>query len=200
VKTLTERQATRKLPQRILLTDSERLADPRDAVRALPDRSGVILRHYNVPDRMGLAHELLAICRPKKIPLLIAGDACLARAVGADGLHLPEDMLAHGLGYWRRWQSPYALLSVAAHSPKALSKAAAASADFALLSPIFKTESHTENNAIGIHRFASWASKAQLPVYALGGITLQNKARILATGAVGWAAIGALSKSKRNLD
>ena len=200
MKTITERKATRKLPKRILLTDSLRLADPRDAVRALPAHSGVILRHYNIPDRVGLARELLAICRPKKIPLLVAGDACLARAVGADGLHLPEDMLAHGLGYWRRWNSPCALLCVAAHSPKALSKAAAASADFALLSPVFKTKSHNENNAIGIHRFASWASKAQLPVYALGGITLQNKTRILATGAVGWAAIGALSKSKRDLD
>lgn len=188
------------MPQRILLTDSDRLADPRNAIRALPAYSGVILRHYNVPDRAGLARELLAICRPKQIPLLIAGDACLAKTVGADGLHLPEDMLAHGLGYWRRWQSPGALLCVAAHSPKALSKAAAASADFALLSPVFPTKSHLGLRAIGVHRFASWASNAQLPVYALGGITLQNKARILAAGAVGWASIGALSKSNQGLD
>ena len=200
MQTLTERQATRKLPHRILLTDSARLADPRDAVRALPAHSGVILRHYNIPDRAELARELLAICRPKKIPLLVAGDACLARTVGADGLHLPEDMLVHGLGYWRGWQCPGTFLCVAAHSPKALSKAAAASADFALLSPIFQTKSHPHQKAIGINRFASWTSNAQLPVYALGGVTLQNEARIIATGAAGWAAIGALSKSKQDLD
>jgi len=200
VRTLTERQATRKLPQSILLTDSVRLADPRDTVSALPSHSGVILRHYNVPDRAGLARELLAICRSKKIPLLVAGDACLASTIGADGLHLPEDMLAHGLGYWRGRQSPGSLLCVAAHSPMALCKAAAASADFALLSPVFQTKSHPDSKVIGIHRFASWASNAKLPVYALGGVTLQNKARILATGAAGWAAIGALSKSNRDLD
>ena len=200
MRTLTDRQAARKLPRRILLTDSDRLADPRDAIRALPAYSGVILRHYNVPDRVGLARELLAICRPKQISLLVAGDACLAKTVGADGLHLPEDMLAHGLGYWRKWQRPGALLCVAAHSPKALRKAAAASADFALLSPVFPTKSHQGRRAIGIHRFASWASNAQLPVYALGGITLQNKSRVLAAGAAGWAAIGALSKSNQGLD
>jgi thiamine monophosphate synthase len=109
-------------------------------------------------------------------------------------------MLAHGLGYWRGWQSTGALLCVAAHSPKALCKAAAASADFALLSPVFQTKSHPGSEAIGIHRFASWTSNAQLPVYALGGITLQNKARILAAGGAGWAAIGAFSKSNRGFD
>ena len=200
VLTLTDRQAARKLPRRILLTDSVRLADPRDAIRALPARSGVILRHYDDPERAGLARELLAICRPKKIPLLVAGDARLARAIGADGLHLPEDMLAHGLGYWRAWQGPGTLLCVAAHSPKSLNKAAAAAADFALLSPVFQTKSHPDSRAIGIHRFASWASNARLPVYALGGVTLQNKARILVSGAAGWAAIGGLSKSNRGLD
>jgi thiamine-phosphate pyrophosphorylase len=200
VKSLTEHKATRKLPHRILLTDSVRLADPRDAIRALPARSGVILRHYNVSDRAGLARELLAICRPKKIPLLVAGDACLAKAIGADGLHLPEGMLAHELGHWRRWLSPDTFLSVAAHSPKALRKAASASASFALLSPVFQTKSHPDIKAIGIHRFASWTSKAQLPVYALGGVTRQNKGRILITGAAGWAAIGALSNRNGKLD
>ena len=156
MKSLTEQNAIRKLPHRILLTDSVRLEDPRDAIRALPARSGVILRHYNVSDRAGLARELLDICRPKKIPLLIAGDACLAQAIGADGLHLPEDMLTHGLGHWRKWLSPRTFLSIAAHSPKALRRAAAVSANFALLSPIFQTKSHPERRAIGINRFANW--------------------------------------------
>ena len=200
MKTLADQISTRKLPQRILLTDSVRLADPRDAIRALPARSGVILRHYNVPDRAGLARELLAICRPKKIPLIIAGDVRLAKAIGADGLHLPEDMLSHRLGHWRKWLSPENFLSVAAHSPKALRKAAAASANFALLSPIFQTKSHPESRAIGINRFANWTTNAPLPVYALGGVTHQHEGRILATGAAGWAAIGAFSNRNKDLD
>ena len=109
-------------------------------------------------------------------------------------------MLAHGLGYWRRWLAPSSLLCVAAHSPKALCKAAEAKANFALLSPVFKTESHPGGKTIGIHRFASWTSNAKLPVYALGGITQKNKSRILAARATGWAAIGGLSLRNRKLD
>ncbi|MBH90101.1 MAG: thiamine phosphate synthase [Magnetovibrio sp.] len=195
---LTDHITLRKLPKRILLTDSMRLADPRDAIRALPAESGVILRHYNVPDRAGLAREILTICRPKKIPLLIAGDAYLARTIGADGLHLPEDMLAHKLGHWRRWLRPNTFLCVAAHSPKALCKAASASASFALLSPVFKTKSHPESTFIGIHRFTNWTTNAQIPVYALGGVNYQNEGRVLTSGAVGWAAIDALS-NKNNV-
>ena len=193
MKTLTEIKTIQKLPQKILVTDSNRIADPRNAVRALPSRSGVILRHYDISDRTGLAQELLAICRPKKIPLLIGGDARLLKYIGADGLHLPEDMLAHGLGYWRRWLGPDSLLCAAAHSPKALCKAAEAAADFALLSPVFKTESHPESKTIGIHRFANWTRNAKLPVYALGGVTHKNKGRVLTARATGWAAIGGLS-------
>ena len=191
--TLTNQITTRKLPSRILLTDSVRLSDPRDSVRALPAGSGVILRHYNVPDRAGLARELLAICRPKKIPLLVAGDACLARTIGAHGLHLPEKMLAQEPSHWRRWLCPKTLLSVAAHSPKALSKAVAASASFALLSPVFPTKSHPNIKTIGINRFANWTSKSNIPIYGLGGINHQNKNRVLATKAVGWASIDALT-------
>lgn len=197
---LTELEAKRKLPHRILITDSERVADPRNAIRALPCRSGVILRHYEVRDRVGLARELLTICRPKKIPLLIAGDASLAKHIGADGLHLPEKILAHELGHWRRWLNPDSLLCVAAHSPKALCKAAAVSANFALLSPVFQTKSHPDTKTIGIQRFASWTSNAQLPVYALGGVNQKNKGRILATRAIGWAAIEGLSLRNRGID
>ena len=196
--TLTDHINIRKLPKRILLTDCDRLADPRDSIRALPAGSGVILRHYSVPNRADLAREILSICRPKKIPLLIAGDAYLAKAVGANGLHLPEEMLAKKSGHWRNYLGPKTFLCVAAHSPKALCRAAAAAANFVLLSPIFPTKSHPNRKAIGINRFANWVSNSQIPVYALGGVNHKNKNRVLATKAVGWAAVGAFSKKNKD--
>ena len=124
----------------------------------------------------------------------------LAKAIGADGLHLPEDMLSHGLGHWRRWLSPDTFFALLLTHPKRCARRLAASANFALLSPVFQTKSHPDSKAIGIHRFASWTSNAQLPVYALGGVTHQHEGRILATGAAGWAAIGALSNRNKDLD
>ena len=186
----------RKLPKRILLTDSIRLPDPRDAIQSLPPQSAVIFRHYEDPDRANLAQKLMVICKSKKIPLLIAGDVRLATKINADGLHLPENLLTVNVMRWLAWKHPNKILSVSAHSPKALFKAAEASAAFALLSPVFPTQSHPNTKVIGIHRFASWVACSPIPVFALGGIAKKNATRVLYTGAVGWAAIEGLSNNK----
>jgi len=177
------------------MTDSARLADPRPAVMALPEASAVILRHYDDPDRAGLGRELKALCRKKKLTLLVAGDARLALSIDADGLHLAESFLSQNPGTWRLWLRPGMLLSIAAHSPKALAKAAAADADLALLSPVFPTKSHPDVGCIGVLRFTRWIKKAGLPVYALGGVNKGNALRLHSGGAAGWAAIGGLSEN-----
>lgn len=192
MRNLTESKLRRKLPKTILMTDDVRLPDPRGAVRALPDDSAVIVRHYADTDRAGLARALLTLCRPRKIPVLIAADPRLALAVDADGLHLPQFQLMHGSGIWRRWLRPGMLVSAAAHSPLALEKAKGV--DFALLSPVFPTASHPGGQSIGVPRFAAWAAAAHLPVYALGGVNRGNERRISYCGAAGWAAIDGLSK------
>jgi thiamine-phosphate pyrophosphorylase len=173
------------------MTDSVRLESPLSAARALAPGGAVILRHYDDRDRAGLARALIALCRPRHIPVLVAGDARLALATGADGLHLPEAMLSRQ----RQQLRPSMLLSVAAHSPGALARAAAAGADLALLSPVFASKSHPGGSTIGALRFSAWASRAPLPVYALGGMTEQKFRRLGGSGAIGWAAIDALSKN-----
>jgi thiamine-phosphate pyrophosphorylase len=173
------------------MTDSGRLKNPLPAAQSLAPGSAVILRHYDEADRAGLARQLIALCRPRHIAVLVAGDARLALATGADGLHLPEAMLATR----RHTLRPAMLLSVAAHCPKALARAAKAGADFALLSPLFPTKSHPGGGSIGILRFAAWTKGAPLPVFALGGVNGQNIRRLGPTKAVGWAAIEAFDKN-----
>jgi thiamine-phosphate pyrophosphorylase len=151
------------------------------------------MRHYDDPDRAGLARQLKSLCQARQIPLIIAGDARLALNINADGLHLPEGILAGEKGTWRLWRRSGMLLSIAAHSPEALTRAAKAHADFALLSPVFPSKSHPENTGIGVPRFAAWAARAKLPVFALGGVNKHNMGRILTAGAAGWAAIDGLS-------
>jgi len=174
------------------MTDSVRLPDPRNAVRALPKESAVIVRHYDDADRAGLARELMSICREKQNRVLVAGDARLALALGVDGLHLPEALALRQYARWRAWRRPGDLLSVAAHSPRALAKAALVKADFALLSPVFPTPSHPESKGIGPYRFAAWTLGSKIPVFALGGVNLRNRGRVLDAGAAGWAGIKGL--------
>ncbi len=157
----------------------------------LPRGSGVIYRDYSAPDRAAYAAELAKLARRRGLVLLIAGDAALARAVGASGWHLPE----HRLG--RRPPPPPGggLVTAAAHGRQAILRAARAGVDAVLLSPVFATRSHPAARAIGPHRLARLLATAPLPVYALGGIDAAH-ARRLPPGLAGLAALRAFADQK----
>ena len=184
-----KRAAGSRLPALLLMTDEARLADPLPAANALPAGSGIILRHYDAPERVALARSLAAIARRRGLVLLVGEDPSLARRVGAQGVHLPERAIRRAGAV--RWQRDW-LVTAAAHSPAALRAAASAGADAALLSPVFATASHPDVRALGPHRFAALARASPLPVYALGGIDSARARLLQGSGAVGIAGIGGL--------
>lgn len=196
-RTLAIRAAGRKsrpLPERILLTDARRLADPLPFMRRLSPGSAVILRHYEWPSarRLALALEMKALCRRRGLLLLVAGDVRLALATGADGLHLPQNLLPRAAGMRRH----FALVTAAVHDAGALVRAARAGADAALVSPVFATASHPGAQGLGILRFAALADRARrlgLGVYALGGIDVAAARRLIAVPKSGIAGIGGIT-------
>src|SRR5258705_2082976 len=178
------------LPSLILMTDEKRLRDPVAAARALPKGAAIILRH-TVPDtRHLLAEALRRVAREYGLLLLIAGDASLAARVGADGLHLPEARASDA----RHWNAahPSWLITAAAHSERALTCAARSGADAALLAPAFPTLSHKERASLGVTRLRLMATRAVLPVYALGGVNAQTAQRLAGARLAGIAAIEGL--------
>jgi thiamine-phosphate pyrophosphorylase len=179
------------LPPLLMLTDERRLPDPFGALGDLPPGSGVILRHYGLPEceRIALAKTLRAATRNLGLLLLIGGDRALAEWVQADGVHIPEKTMTGD-------RAPIAaahfrLVTAAAHSPAAMERAARSGADAVLLSPVFPTASHPGAPALGVIRTALWLANAPLPVYALGGITHETAARLLPFPFAGLAAVGA---------
>ncbi len=187
--TLANAERGRKV--RILVTDEARLPDPAPIVERLPRGTWVLLRHYGWPQREALARHLAAIARRRGLVLLVAGaDWRLAVKVGAGGVHLPENVARRQcLAGLRLWLRTGRLLTIAAHSPAGLARAAAYGADAALLSPVFPTASHPGAPVIGAARFALWARGVRLPVLALGGMTAKRARQL--HFAAGWAAIGA---------
>lgn len=178
------------LPPAILMTDWARLADPGPVLSALPPGAAVLYRNTESPSRGEETRRLKTLCRQRGLLLIVAEDALLAQETRADGLHLSEKT-ARLSGRARAWNMrPGALLTIAAHSPAALRRAAAMGADAALLSPLFATRSHPGRAALGIQKFVNWGRRAPLPVYALGGITAGNARRLAHSGAAGIAAIG----------
>jgi thiamine-phosphate pyrophosphorylase len=177
------------------MTDTERLADPIAAVRGLPAGSAVILRHYDAPGRADLARRLRRLTRAGRIRLLIAGDARLARAVKADGLHLAEPMVRHGNRRWRLWRRPGWLVTAAAHSEAAIVAAKRAGCDAALVSPVFATPSHPGMRPLGVFGLARLVRRAGgMKAYALGGMNTATARRLRPWPLAGMAGISALAQ------
>ncbi len=167
-----------------LFTDAARLADPRQAVARLPrGAAGVVLRHDGDPRRAALGRDLAALCRARRLALVVAGDTRLAAALGA-GVHLRGGRWPDPRRARRGW------LTSSAHGTADLRRARRAGADLVFLSPAFPTASHPGAPALGPLRWATLARRVPGPVAALGGVTGATVRRLprglcRAVGAIG---------------
>ena len=177
-------------PSLLFMTDDKRVPHPAAAIRALPAGTAVIFRHYESPDRTDLAHDCRQACQDQGRLFLVAASPSLAQQVQADGVHLPQGLLANLPRI--KMQYPQWLVTTAVHDKRALHAANQSGADAVLASPIFPTPSHPGRPTLGVTQLALWCRSVALPVYALGGIDHVNASRLVPTGAAGIAAIGAL--------
>lgn len=180
----------RRLPDLWLFTDPDRTPDPLAAAARLPRGSGVVLRTFGRPEVEALAPSLARLARAHGLVLLVGADAALAARIGADGVHLPE-RLAGGAPALRR-RRPGWIVTVAAHGPAALRRAARLSADAAFLSPVLPSRSPSGGAPLGPVRAGALAARAGLPAYALGGMDARTSARLVGTSFAGVAAVEAL--------
>ena len=132
----------------------------------------------------------VALCHRYGARVLVNGDAALAAAVGADGLHLPAAQLA-GLN-----QRPdFHLVAASCHSMQELEQAALLGCDFAVFGPVRATASHPEVAGIGWNGFAAAVGIPPLPTFGLGGLSNIDLDQARQVGAHGIAAIRAAWKS-----
>lgn len=159
-----------------LLSDQRNDAALEDALRALPERSGFVFRHYHLAigmrrarydDLRNLAHELGHV-------VILAGD---------------EDWPADGR-YGAKPVADTGLHLATAHDREELLAAQASGADGIFLSPVFATRSHPGASTLGPERFFALAHEADIPVIALGGVTRDLAGR---HGIARWGAIDGLS-------
>jgi thiamine-phosphate pyrophosphorylase len=118
--------------------------------------------------------------------------ADVARAAGADGVHLPEDGLP--VGDARALVGPDALVGRSVHGPAAI--ASSAGADFVVFGPVFETASKRRfGPPQGLARLEEACAASSVPVLAIGGVTPERIADVLACGAAGVAVQGAILRA-----
>ena len=135
-----------------------------------------------------LAAAAVALCRNAKAEVLVNGDIDLAQELGI-GVHLRAKQL-RGLSSRPLPES----LSVAAscHDVGELLLAQALGCDFAVLGSVLPTASHPDAHAMGWESFARLRESADLPIYAIGGLSPADIAEARQHGAQGIAAIRSL--------
>jgi thiamine-phosphate pyrophosphorylase len=172
------------IPTLFFFTDPARTPHPLQSAARLPRGSAVVYRHFGAKDREKVAFQLAALCKRRSLVLLIGADLKLAQKVRA-GVHWPERLMPAS----KRTQR---LETTAAHSPRALARAARAGFDAAVLSPVFPSKSKSAQTPLGPLRAMRLARAAALPVIALGGINARNGAQLSGRGFAGVAAIDGL--------
>lgn len=140
---------------------------------------------------MGLVSEMRTQNRSLGTKLLINSRTDIALAVGADGVHLHGDDISPREVH-RVWKQSAArqepLIGVSCHSVEEVVQAEANGASFAVFAPVFEKRGAPERRATGLDELRE-ACKVEIPVLALGGVTLANARQCRKAGAAGIAAI-----------
>ena len=152
------------------------------AIQRLPASSGIIFRHYHLStgERRALFARVRRICVQRGHVLLLAGDAPIAHAWLADGMH--------GRG---RCRLPI-LHSAPVHNVREIAEAKRSGADVLFLSPLRTTRSHPGARALGPMQFNKLAKLCHpAKAIALGGMNRADAAKWPRKIVYGWAAIDA---------
>ena len=127
--------------------------------------------------------------------LFIVNDRCdLALAVDADGVHLGQGDLPFHLA--RNVMGPDKLIGLSTHDRDQVIAATAAGPDYIGFGPIFKPGSKTDHDpVVGLAGLRGIRPLTPLPIFAIGGITLDEVENVMSIGANGVAVISAILKA-----
>ena len=127
--------------------------------------------------------------------LFIVNDRCdLALAVEADGVHLGQGDLPLDLA--RKVMGPDKLIGISTHNSDQVREATAGKPDYLGFGPIFKPGSKQDHDpVIGLEGLRAMRRLTSLPVFAIGGIQIDQAGEVMRAGANGVAVISAILKA-----
>ncbi|UCH79411.1 MAG: thiamine phosphate synthase [Candidatus Coatesbacteria bacterium] len=126
--------------------------------------------------------------------LYVNDRADVALAAGAAGVHLPGHSLPVAAA---RAVLPRPFrIGVSCHSVAEALQAETEGADYLFLGPLFETPSKPGAEPLGPEEFGRACREVGIPVFAIGGVTVENAGSALSAGAAGVAVISALAAAR----
>ena len=149
-------------------------------------RGGVRLVQYrdkrrSTAEQTRIVRELLALCREHGALLLVNDSAEIAKATGADGVHIGQG--DGSVEEARALLGPGKLIGVSTRSLAQARKAEAEGADYIGFGSIFPTRSKDDIEVVGLAALREVRRAVALPIVALGGISAERAGEVVDAGA-----------------
>lgn len=180
----TARERLRDVRLYVLLTQSQARLPLAEVVRCAAAGGADVfqLREKNLAGRELLerACEIREATRQAGVLFIVNDRPDVARAAGADGVHLGQDDLS--IREARRILGPDALIGVSTHSMEQLRQAMLEGADYVGIGPTFPSKTKAFEQFAGLEFVRAATAETSLPAFALGGIGPENVAQVVAAG------------------
>lgn len=142
----------------------------------------VVLREkdLSLEEYIRLAEQVRKVCEEENVPLYLHGYAQAAKVLDIRRLHLPLESL-------RTLKKPveWEVLGTSCHSVEQMEEAVALGATYLFLGNIFETDCKPGLPGKGLELLREVCEKCPVPVYAIGGVTMERMKEILKAGAAG---------------
>ena len=148
------------------------------------DVACVQLRLKGASDEAVLAagRALMPIAQAAGAAFIVNDRPDLAKELGADGVHVGQDDASYAEA--RRMLGPDAIVGVTCHDSRHLAmEAADAGADYVAFGAIYATATKDAKTSAPLDLIQWWAELFETPCVAIGGITVENAAPVIAAGA-----------------
>jgi thiamine-phosphate pyrophosphorylase len=157
-----------------------------DCARNLVDAGVRLLQYRNKSassrELFESAKKLSAQLQPQGVSFVVNDRADVAALVDADGIHVGQRDLS--VESARLLVGPSKWVGVSTHNLEQFERAAATSADYIAVGPVFSTSTKTNPDpVIGIDFIRTVRTLTEKPIVAIGGITLDRAAQVIRAGA-----------------
>lgn len=141
------------------------------------------------------ALEIRKITEGSSSFFIVNDDPEIARASGADGVHLGQDDWPYARV--RAALGPEKIIGLSTHSPAQTRAACENRPDYIGIGPVFPTPTKEKPDpVIGLRGMQEMIELASVPYVAIGGIDLSNLREVLGAGAVNFCMVRQLMKSE----
>jgi thiamine-phosphate pyrophosphorylase len=170
--------------------------EPIDLTRAFLDGGAMLIqlraKQLSSAAFLDLADAAVRLARPYQANIIVNDRADIALMSGAAGVHVGQDDLPPSAA--RRLMGEAAVVGLSTHSVAQVERALREPISYVAVGPVFGTRSKdTGYAAVGLELVGNAVRLAgELPVVAIGGITLDNARSVIEAGATSVAVISDL--------